>query len=207
MESPGEHSPDSAPLWSRHRRGDPDALGALMTQRDLDWIRRCARGLLGRRVRAEVDSGDVVQATMLNILMAARRRAFDWVQDRRTLNRLIATKVEQTILNAARRRNAAKRGGPDAEHVDGAVDEFAVSSEPSPDEILAARETAERLAVASSALPPRDRRILRLRVDKRLGYDVIGEMLGVSEDAARTAKKRAVKRLAEIARRLERRSS
>ncbi len=204
MDTSDNHSPKSRPLWSRHRRGDPDALGELLTQRDRKWIQRLARSLLGQRLRAEVDSGDVVQTALTRILAGARRHAFDWVQDRRSLNRLLATKVEQTIRNEARARNAVKRGGADAVRVDGDVERLAMSKEPAPLESLVTHESADFLALARSALSSRDRRLLKLRLDEGLGYDEIGEILGMSAESARRAKNRAVKRLAEIIRRLER---
>jgi RNA polymerase sigma-70 factor, ECF subfamily len=171
-------------LFLRARGGSSDALDAL--------CRRCAGKLLplirlrmGRTLRAELESRDILQAVMLK---SFQRLAH--VQDPGALLGWMSRIAENEIRDRAdylqrRRRDAAVRVPlADAADVPSPVRE-ALSD-------LIMNEALERLERALESLPEPQREVIILRKLQELTFPEIAMRLGKSEDACRMQFARAM---------------
>ena len=153
----------------RASRQDGEALSELMPL-VYDELRRLARGYLGRERRAFT-----LQPTAL-VNEACLRLLKDRKQDWRTRAQVIgiaAMSMRQILIEAARARNAQKRGGELARVT---LDEGLVAGDPRNVDLLAVDAALHKLA----AIDAEQARLVELRFFGGLTIDESAEVLGVS---------------------------
>jgi RNA polymerase sigma-70 factor (ECF subfamily) len=191
--------PDTEELLDRSAAGDREARGALL-ERHRDRLRRMVAVRLDRRLAARVDASDVVQEA----LAEAERRLDDYLRERPVafypwLRRLVEERlVEEYRRHVGAARRSVTREG-EALHLSDAstqgLAERLLDPGAGPSEALRRQEANERLRSALAALPAAERGVLVLRYMEGLSAREVGEVLGVSESAAKTRALRALKAL------------
>jgi RNA polymerase sigma-70 factor (ECF subfamily) len=141
---------------------------------------------MGRTLRSEVESRDILQAVLLKSL-----NRLDQVKDPAAVMGWLARIAENEIRDRAdygsrQRRDAARRVPLD----DQAVEVPALVRQALSQVIL--DERAKKLELALEALPDAQREIIVLRMFEELGFVEIGRRIGKSEDASRMAFARAM---------------
>jgi RNA polymerase sigma-70 factor (ECF subfamily) len=175
---------ETSELFLETRRGAPGAADA--------FYERCARKLLplirlrmGRSLRAEIDSRDVLQSVMLKAVPR-----LDQVEDPRTVMAWLARIAENEIRDQAdyrqrQMRDAARRAPlEDAAAVPAPIRQ-ALSQ-------AIANEQLARVEDALESMSPAEREIIVLRKLEEMSFAEIGRRLGKSEDACRMAFARAM---------------
>lgn len=172
-------------LLERARSGDPAALDALLL-RYLPRLRRWAAGRLPVAARAELDTDDVVQETMVNAVRHLHRIE---IQDAGALQAYLRQALSNRLIDAYRR---AGRKAPQVE-----MDSGLPAENTSPLEAAIGSEALARYEAGLRQLKSEDRQAVILRVELCYPYDEIAAMLGKSNAAAaRVAVSRALARLA-----------
>jgi RNA polymerase sigma-70 factor (ECF subfamily) len=191
--------PDTEDLLERSAAGDRDARGALL-QRHRDRLRRMVAVRLDRRLAARVDPSDVVQEA----LAEAERRLDDYLRQRPVpfypwLRKL----AEERLIDEYRRhvgagRRSVIREGEALGLSDASTRGLAerlLDPGAGPSEALRRQEANERLRSALVALAEAEREVLVLRYLEGLPAREVGQVLGVSEAAAKTRALRALRSL------------
>lgn len=173
-------------LVERARAGDGAAMAALL-ERYEPRVLRVVRRRLGPDLRRHVESGDVLQETMVEVV---RSIGGFRPRDERSFLRWLAALVENRLRNLARK---GRRHRVDSLE-DHALDPAASGA--SRTHPLDRRFERELLAAAMDELSDDHRLVLRLRHEERLPFKEIGERTGRSEDAAWILHKRAKSELA-----------
>jgi RNA polymerase sigma-70 factor (ECF subfamily) len=178
---------ESSALLRRARDGAPDALEELygrVAPRLLAFVRL----RLGRTLRSELESRDIVQATLLKSFehfgqfeRADTRSLMAW------LSRIAENEIRDRADYHARQRRDARLDVPlDAGHLDLPARVRSALTQ------LVFDERARRVEAALEALEPHYREVIILRSFEELGFREIGVRLGKSEDAARMLFARAM---------------
>jgi RNA polymerase sigma-70 factor, ECF subfamily len=175
---------DTRALFEAALLGSPDALNA--------FYERCARKLLpiirlrlGRQLRAEVESRDILQTVLCRSF-----ERLDHVAHADAVMSWMARIAEHEIRDLAdfhsrQRRDAAKRTPIEAAADIPAPVRQALS-------LVLVNESVLRLERALDALPGAQREIIVLRKLEELTFPEIADRLGKSEDACRMAFSRAM---------------
>ena len=172
-------------LLLRARDGDQDAV-ELLCARYLPRLNRWARGRLPRGARSAMDTGDVVQEVLINVI---RRLKMFEPRDEGTFQGYLRQALTNRFRDEARKINSH----PVASPLDSAWPSFG----PSPLEIAIGREGVERYEAALERLRPDDRRAIIARCEWGMDHDEVAQALGKpSANAARVAIHRALVRLA-----------
>jgi RNA polymerase sigma-70 factor, ECF subfamily len=173
-------------LVERAKKGDARALDALMA-RYRPRLARWASGRLPDYARSLLDTGDLVQETLVKVF--ERLEDFEvWGPGG------FEAYVRQTILNRIKDQVRWARRRPGAE-----MPEHLEDRAPSPLELVIGVEVVERYERGMAGLSDEDQRMVHLRVELALGYDEIAAVTQrATPDAARMATHRALGRLAEI---------
>jgi RNA polymerase sigma factor (sigma-70 family) len=183
------------------RSGDRRAIDALIQQfysRVQTIVHRSlAADLFAKRpwLASMFSTGDVVQEVFVGVLRDLE--AFEGLTES-SFASYLATAVKNRLIDAIRFHEAIRRDRrrtQDADHID---DLASVAPEPASAAIRA--EELELFCRVIAALPPRERLLLRERIDRAETFRCLAEQLGYpSEDAARkafyTAQSRLVLRL------------
>ena len=194
----------SMALVRRAQGGDRGALEELLG-RYQDRVARLARIRMGPRVRAFMDSSDVVQETLLTA--AEKLDAFE-PRSEGAIIQWLARILENRIRNAAAYAKAEKRD-PDRvrRFASLAPDDARISAvhppanEPTPSKVAANDELREAYDRCVSGLPPRYREVILLRGYAGLSWkEIAGHLDRPSEAAARELHRRA---RIELAQRIE----
>lgn len=167
------------------KQGRRDALEALLA-RYHPRLARWAAGRLPRSARSLLDTGDLVQETLLRAL-----ENLDSIEVRGPGG--FEAYVRQAVLNRIRDqvRWARRRAGSEA------VSETFRDHAPSPLEEAIGADTIRRFEDAMEALSEEERQLLHLRIELDLGYEEIAAMIGrPTADATRMAIQRALHKLA-----------
>jgi RNA polymerase sigma-70 factor (ECF subfamily) len=168
------------------KSGDPRARELLLA-RYLPRLRRWASGRLPMFARSLLDTGDLVQATMLRVL-----QGLDRIEVRGPGG--FQAYVRQAVLNRIRDevRWASLRPGSDA------LFENLPDPSPSPLENAVGADVLARYEHALETLAMEERELLHLRIELGFEYQEIATMTGrPSRDAVRMATQRALARLAD----------
>jgi RNA polymerase sigma-70 factor (ECF subfamily) len=174
----------SVVLVRRARDGDAEALNELL-RRYLPRMRRWATGRLPPSARDLLDTGDIVQETLLK---AVRNFGTIDVEHEGALQAYLRRALLNR-LNDAYRRTATR---PAAAGLDSGI----ASVHASPLEAAIGNEALQRYEAGLARLRDGDREAVILRVEFGYDYGRIAEMLGkASPDAARVAVSRALARL------------
>jgi RNA polymerase sigma factor (sigma-70 family) len=172
-------------LLSRYKSGERAALDCLLA-RYVPSLKRWATGRLPQWARANADTEDLVQETLLQTL--TRIDSFE-PQGRGALHSYMRTAVMNRIRDEIRRAGRTHRGELDPELGD---------EKPSPLEEAIGNEALERYERALARLRPEEQDVIIARVELGFGNEELATALGKpSADAARKAAQRALVRLAE----------
>jgi RNA polymerase sigma-70 factor (ECF subfamily) len=171
-------------LVVRAQTGDRQAVEALL-QRSVPQLKRWAHGKLPAAARNTLDTGDLVQETVLHVL--------------RRLDRFLPRHVgamqaylRQSVLN--RIRDEVRRIGRHPAPCE--LPDDMPSEEPSPLEEAVKAEAVSRYHQALARLSTRDRQLVVARIEAQWSYDEIARHFKMpTPDAARMAVSRALRRL------------
>jgi RNA polymerase sigma-70 factor (ECF subfamily) len=173
-------------LVVKARRGNREAVEALL-QRCLPQLRRWAHGRLPAAARGSLDTGDLVQETVLHVL-----RRLDAFEPRHV--GAMQAYLRQSVINRIRDevRKIARHPAPEELGDDHASDLT------SPLEAAVQSEAYERYRDALTDLTPRDREMIVARIEAQWSLGEIAQRFGIrTPDAARMAVSRALRRLTE----------
>ncbi len=180
-------------LFDAARAGDRAALGELC-ERLRPQLLRLANRDLGQDLLPKVAASDVVQASMLEAVDAfehfvgEREADFQaWVQ-RIVSNNLID--VARVYRNSQKRRAAREIPIDAIECTQGIIDRCRTASS-----IARRKETDLELLRLVARLPERRRQIVELRFRDGLSHGEIGQVMGITEVAARKFLSRAIEQL------------
>ena len=174
-------------LVIKARDGDRLAVEALL-QRCLPDLKRWAHGRLPAAARGNLDTGDLVQETVLHVL-----RRLDHFEPRHV--GAMQAYLHQSVINRIRDevRKVTRRPAPDELPVDLTADDT------SPLETTVRREAYRRYRTALQGLSSRDKAFIVARIEAQWSVPEIARHFGIkSVDAARMAISRAVKRLMKV---------
>lgn len=175
---------DTTRLFERMRDGSGDAAAA--------FYERCARKLLplirlrmGRSLRADLESRDILQATLLKSHQRIAQvrdpaAAMGW------MIRIAENEIRDQVDRHRRERRDTARRAP----LDAAIDVPAPVRQALSQAILT--EEADRLERALEALPDDQRALIVMRKLEERSFAEIGSTLGKSPDACRMAFARAM---------------
>jgi RNA polymerase sigma factor (sigma-70 family) len=171
-------------LVVRARAGDRMAVEALL-QRSLPQLKSWAHGRLPAAARGTLDTGDLVQETVLHVL-----RRLDTFEPRHV--GAMQAYLRQSVIN--RIRDEVRRIGRHPTPCE--LPDDMRSDLPSPLEEAVHAEGVQRYRTALAALIPRDRELVVVRIEAQWNYDEIAQRFGMrTADAARMAVGRALRRL------------
>jgi RNA polymerase sigma-70 factor, ECF subfamily len=171
-------------LVVRARTGDRQAVEALL-QRSVPQLKRWAHGKLPPAARNNLDTGDLVQETVLHVL-----RRLDTFQPNHV--GAMQAYLRQSVIN--RIRDEVRRIGRHPASCE--LPDDMASEEPSPEEQAVKAEAVSRYHEALGALSSRDRQLVVARIEAQWSYDEIATHFAMSTpDAARMAVSRALRRL------------
>ncbi len=178
---------ESSRLLRRAREGAPDALDALY-ERVAPRLLAFVRLRLGRTLRSELESRDVVQATLLKSFEHFNQ--FE-KSDTRSLMAWLARIAENEIrdradYHARQRRDTRLQVPLDTGHQELPAHVRSALTQ------LVLDERARRVEQALDELEPHYREVIILRTFQELGFQEIGARLGKSEDASRMLFARAM---------------
>src|SRR5919199_366543 len=178
MEAPRQHG-EVTKLLVDFAAGDREALDRLLPV-VYDELRRIARRELRReRVDHTLTTTALVHEAYLTLVDQSRAQPGDRVR----FFAVAATAMRRVLIEYARRRRAAKRGGGERPL---SLDETAVAATDSAERLLALDDALTRLA----ALDPRQARVVECRYFGGLTEEETAEALGVT---ARTVRRDWVK--------------
>lgn len=171
-------------LVVRAQSGDRQAAEALL-QRSVPQLKRWAHGKLPAAARGALDTGDLVQETVLHVL-----RRLDTFQPRHV--GAMQAYLRQSVLN--RIRDEVRRIGRHPTSCELPAD--MPSETPSPLEQAVEAEAVGRYQQALGTLSVRDRQLVVARIEAQWSHDEIARHFGMpTADAARMAVSRALRRL------------
>jgi RNA polymerase sigma factor (sigma-70 family) len=172
-------------LVVKARGGDREAVEALL-QRCVPQLKRWAHGRLPSAARSTLDTGDLVQETVLHVL-----RRLDTFEPRHV--GAMQAYLRLSVIN--RIRDEVRRIGRQPASVE--LPEDLASDLTSPLEAAVQAEAYQRYRAALAKLDPRDREMIVARIEVQWSLSEIAHRFGMSTaDAARMAVKRALQRLA-----------
>jgi RNA polymerase sigma-70 factor (ECF subfamily) len=172
-------------LVVRAREGDRLAVEALL-ERCLPSLKRWAHGRLPMAARGALDTGDLVQETVLHVL-----RRLDHFEPRHV--GAMQAYLRQSVIN--RIRDEVRRVSRQPMPVE--LSEEPASDLTSPLEGAIKTEAYERYREALGELSTRDREMVVARVEAQWSVQEIAQKFGMrTSDAARMAVSRALRRLA-----------
>jgi RNA polymerase sigma factor (sigma-70 family) len=171
-------------LVIRAREGNRDAVEALL-QRCLPGLKRWAHGRLPASVRGSLDTGDLVQETVLHVL-----RRLDTFEPRHV--GAMQAYLRMSVINRIRDevRRIGRKPAPQE------LPEDLSSDMTSPLELVVKAEAYERYRKALGELKSRDREMIVVHIEMQWSLREIATRFGMkTSDAARMAVTRALKKL------------
>ena len=171
-------------LVVRAREGDRMAVETLL-QRSIPRLRRFAHGRLPAAARGSLDTGDLVQETVLHVL-----RRLDTFEPRHV--GAMQAYLRQSVIN--RIRDEVRRIGRHPAPAE--LPQDLAADIPSPLEETIRSEAYERYRAALLTLSPRDRQMVVARIEAQWSLAEIAERFEMrTVDGARMAVTRALRRL------------
>lgn len=192
--------PDTEDLLGQAAQGDGTARANLLA-RHRDRLRKMIAYRLDRRLAARVDPSDVVQEVLIEadgkLDRYLRERPlpfYPWLREL-AAERLIALhrRHVQAAKRSVRREEPGLLALPDDSLA--VLAERLATSTTSPSRHLLRQEMQQRVRLALSRLPERDREVLVLRHLEQLSVAETAEVLGIREGAVKTRHVRALERL------------
>lgn len=192
-------------IESLHRwnSGDRAGLNELVSAH-LSWLRAHVSNRLGPRLRRKAETEDFLQDALVEFLRYGPRIAID---DEDRFRALLVRIVENTLRDRddwfkAKRRTISRERPLPPDTILDLNPQHKPADSPSAAARANEREAMIRLGMELS--DTNDRKILVLRHWDRLPFQLIGDTLDISKDAARMRHNRALRRLAKIVGRLRR---
>ncbi len=171
-------------LVVRAREGDRIAVEALL-QRSIPGLRRFAHGRLPAAARGSLDTGDLVQETVLHVL-----RRLDTFEPRHV--GAMQAYLRQSVIN--RIRDEVRRIGRHPAPAE--LPQALAADMPSPLEEAVRAEAYERYRSVLVTLSPRDRQMVVARIEAQWSLGEIAQRFNMrTVDGARMAVTRALRRL------------
>jgi RNA polymerase sigma-70 factor (ECF subfamily) len=167
-------------------RDATDAAAAEIAERFFGRVALFAARRLGDRSSGE----DVAQETLSRVLAALRDGR---VESLGSLPAFVFQTARHVCMQQARKRGREARAL-------GRLQEADPVHPPSGDEVLISAERVGRIRAALGRLREADREILRLAYEEEHGTEAIGARLGLSAEAVRVRKHRALSRLGDLLR-------
>lgn len=195
MSDAADSMPSTRDLLRRWHDGDREALDEVI-HRHLPWIHRYVHDRLRGPLRAQAETLDLVQDSVLDVLRYGPR--FE-LADEDAFRGLLARIVENNLKDRQKwLRRACRDAGREA---GGCTDSVLMLDPPAtqgstPSQRASADESAEWIRLAVELLDPADREIILLREWDELSFAAISERLGCAENAARMRFQRALPKLA-----------
>ncbi len=190
---PLDDIPPTTILLDRWNDGDQSALDALLGDH-MEWIRARVVERLGDRLREFVETGDVVQETILEFLRYGPRVRIE----RGKQFRALLVRIAENVLRGnhrwwtARRRDMARRAPAPLE----SRIEIPDSRQGTPSAILGETERREWVRLGLELVDHAERDLIVLRDFEGLPHEEIARTLGVGVEAAKKRYQRAVGSLA-----------
>lgn len=176
--------------------GDEAAFTALVHEHT-PWIEATVRRRLGPMLRQRVDTQDIVQNTLIEVLRDGPRFV---VADRQHLRALLARMVENVLRVQAHHGQAHKRDVRREVVPSASQSVLFLDAQPgsgaTPSQAAAADEEHAWVRLAVEMLEPDDRLVILWREFQGSSFADIAQRLGVAEDAARMRFNRALPKLA-----------
>ncbi|MFM8188377.1 MAG: sigma-70 family RNA polymerase sigma factor [Pirellula sp.] len=167
------------------QRKDMEALEQLLT-----WYRPflidIAKGMLGRNLRRKIDTSDLVQETLKDVVKGfSKINAKTCEEWNGYLYRVLARNVSDTkkLFLGNRKRDIRRESTAQSTH--NFSDQLEDIRSQEPIEQIIDREFAEQVLLVLQRFPKELQRILRWRYRKQLTYQEIGDRVGRSKDDAR----------------------
>jgi RNA polymerase sigma factor (sigma-70 family) len=171
-------------LLARAQGGDREAVEALL-QRCLPDLKRWAHGRLPAAARGSLDTGDLVQETVMHVL-----RRLDHFEPRHV--GAMQAYLRQSVINRIRDEVRRVTRRPPASE----LPEDLASDLTSPLEVAVKTEAYERYRAALTDMSSKDRELIVARIEAQWSVAEIAERFRMkSADAARMAVGRAVRKL------------
>ena len=177
-------------LFTRLAAGHPAALDELC-RRYGPHVSEIARARLFRRLRARVETADVAQDAMVEIVSGARAQRFS---DEASFLRWAREVVQNRVLQLAKRWGAARRRIDREEPFPEGRSSPDLSAE-RPSQLFERKQRADRLTEAIARLPEGDREVLVARLLLEMPWSAVAASLGTSEEAAQMRFTRARRKL------------
>lgn len=186
----------TAELLRRWHAGDQAALAELLAA-DGAWITAHVQRRLGPLLRARVDTQDIVQQTLVEVLRTGPRFLVD---DREHLRALLVRLVENVLRHQARHDRQQKRDVRREQPLQptggsGTVLQLSATGQPGPGTAAAAGESRDWVRLALELLDPDDRDVIVWREFDGLSFADIAARLGLGEAHARVRFQRALPKL------------
>ena len=192
-----EPAKDAAHWLPAARAGSPEALGQAL-EACRDYLLRIAEGELGSDLQAKGGASDLVQGTMLDAIRGfahfqgnTQAELLQWL--RRLLLNNLADFTRQYRDTAKRQIGQEVRLEGDDSSAERGGGLAAAWLSPSGEAM--AHEQAEAIRHAVERLPDDYRRVLVLRYQEERSFEEIGDLLGLTANAARKLLLRAVERV------------
>lgn len=171
---------------------------AALVAEESEFVAEQVRLRLGRQLRRQHDTQDIVQSMLLQALRTAPRFL---VSDRDKLRGLLVRMVENALHVQADQQHAQKRDLRREVPLQQAPTDSVLDLDPSspatdPGRAAERTETREWVRLALELLDHDDRTVVLMRDYEELTFAEIGERLGLAEDAVRMRHRRAMPRLA-----------
>ncbi len=199
-----ENDRDDEDLLARLRAGDGQALADLF-QRHRERLRQMIRLRLDRRLRARIDSSDVLQEAYLEVAHRARdylaqptMPPFLWIRflTGQKLLELHRHHLGVRMRDAAQELSLCHRAAPQATSV--SLAEMLLGRLTSPTRAARRAEMQLKLQELLNNMEPLDREVLALRHFEELSNTEVAHVLGLSRTAASNRYIRALGRLKEM---------
>jgi RNA polymerase sigma-70 factor (ECF subfamily) len=171
-------------LFDEARGGTPEALDALYTRAAAKLL-PLIRLRMGRALRAEIESRDILQAVMLKSF-----QKLPDLEDGRALMAWLSRIAENEIRDRVDHMHRQRRDVARREPLDEAADVPAPIRRALTQAILT--QQSERLEAALEMLSPEQRELIVLRAFEELTFPEIATRVGKSDDACRMAFARAM---------------
>ena len=183
---------DGGVLVTRAQSGDREAYETLFA-RSYDQVRLFVRLRLGARLRAKLDSGDVLQEAWMDAHRAFPN--FEW-RGPRSFTSWLCRIAEHRIRGLVDHHNAQKRKPPEGLARVSQMAHRIARSQTGPATRAGASDEATRLALAMDDLSSKAREVLLLRFFQELTIHEIAELTGHSATSTRRHLGTAMRELA-----------
>lgn len=191
MSDADEHDP-TRELLDRWHGGDEAALEELLALHG-SWIHHRVRRRLGAALRKKVESVDIVQDALVELLKYGPRFT---VEGQGQFRALMGQIVENRIRDARDWFSAQRRTMSREQRLSESILDLSGVGITRPDKKAEKLEWEQLVKLAVTLLDAEDREVIMKRQWDELQFDEIGEQLDISPDAARMRFNRALPKLA-----------